>query len=208
MTPTARRPADSDEPLAGHEFDGIQEYDKRLPNWWLWTLYGAVAFSFFYWFYFHWIGNPESAPERLQRRLAQIALAAATSGGAPLDDAALWKMTRDNAIVTSGRKTFLTQCVSCHGVELKGGIGPNLTDKDWIHGGRPSELINTITTGVLAKGMPAWGPVLGRARIAEVASYIMSHHTEGEEIRIVPSTAPTLAPGAALPAAPPAPAQP
>lgn len=203
MNPQPKSPADADEAVLGHEFDGIQEYDKRLPNWWLWTLYGAVAFSFFYWFYYHWVGHPESAPERLQRQLAQIAMIAATSGGAQLDDKALWGMSRDTKIVTAGRKTFLTTCASCHGVDLSGGIGAKLNDKDWIHGGKPAEIVDTISKGVLAKGMPTWGPVLGKVRIAEVAAFVLSHHAEGEEIRIVPSTAPTVAPGAAPPAAAP-----
>jgi len=201
MNQPARDSADADAPLKGHSFDGIEEYDKKLPNWWLWTLYGAIAFSFFYWFYFHWVGNPETSVQRLERRLSEIALAAASSGGAELDDAALWKMSRDEKIVAGGRKTFLTQCVSCHGADLKGGIGVNLTDQDWVHGGKPSEVVNTVTKGVLDKGMPAWGPILGKMRVAQVAAFVLSHHEEGEPIRIVPSpTKSTTATGTPAPA--------
>lgn len=198
MSQLAQKSADADAPLKGHSFDGIEEYDKKLPNWWLWTLYGAIAFSFFYWFYFHWVGNPETSVQRLERQLSAIALAAASSGGAELDDTALWKMSRDEKIVSAGRKTFLTTCVSCHGVDLKGGIGVNLTDKDWVHGGKPTEVVRTVTKGVLDKGMPSWGPVLGKMRVAQVAAFVLSHHAEGEEIHMVPS--PTKSAGAAAPA--------
>lgn len=187
---------DAEDSLKAHSFDGIEEYDKKLPNWWLWTLYGAMVFSFFYWFYFHWVGNPETSAQRLDRQLSAIALAAASSGG-ELDDAALWKMSKDEKIISDGRKTFLTTCVSCHGVDLKGGIGANLIDNDWIHGGKPTEVARTVTKGVLDKGMPAWGPVLGKMRVAQVAAFVLSHHAEGAPIRIVPSASTAPAPAGA-----------
>ena len=28
---------DEDYPTTGHEWDGIREYDKPMPRWWLWT---------------------------------------------------------------------------------------------------------------------------------------------------------------------------
>ena len=36
--------------------------------------------------------------------------------------------------------------------------------------------------GVLAKGMPTWGPVLGAKKVSEVTAYILSKHQEGEPI--------------------------
>ena len=42
--------------LRAHSFDGIQEYDNRLPNWWLWTLHGSIVFSLAYWIIFHSLG--------------------------------------------------------------------------------------------------------------------------------------------------------
>ena len=42
-----------EDPLRPHSFDGIHEYDKRLPNWWLWTLYGAIIYSAIYWGLYH-----------------------------------------------------------------------------------------------------------------------------------------------------------
>ncbi len=44
-----------------HDFDGIQEYDNRLPNWWLWILYGTIVFALGYWLFFHTFGVGDTA---------------------------------------------------------------------------------------------------------------------------------------------------
>lgn len=177
-----------------HIYDGIQEYDNRLPNWWLWTLYGAIMFSFAYWFYYHWPAPAESGGERVTRKMARIAADAAKKSGGELTDGELWKMSRDPQVVSAGRNTFQTLCASCHMPDLSGKIGPNLKDTQWIHGGLPHEVVATITNGVPVKGMPTWGPALGKQKISEVAAYVLSFHKQGEPITI----------GASKPALPPA----
>jgi cytochrome c oxidase cbb3-type subunit 3 len=68
--------------------------------------------------------------------------------------------------------------VACHGAELKGGIGPDLTDDTWIHGSAPDSVLATIRDGVAAKGMPSWGPILGPDKIRQVAAYILIEGSE------------------------------
>jgi cytochrome c oxidase cbb3-type subunit 3 len=68
-------------------------------------------------------------------------------------------------------------------------IGASLIGTKWITGGHPTELIATVSKGT-ARGMPAWGPVLGSRRITEVVAYVLSYHKEGEPIEIVSSPAP------------------
>ncbi len=177
----------AEDPLRPHTYDGIQEYDKRLPNWWLWTLYGAIAFSVGYWFNYHWVGTMQSSGQRVEAEMRRIALAAAQSSSANLTDDQLWDMSRDSKIVAAGKATFVTTCASCHQEDLSGKIGPNLKDQNWIHGGTPNEIVTTLVNGVPAKGMPTWGPVLGRAKISEVAAFVLSHHKQGEPIIAVPS---------------------
>jgi len=181
----------TEEKIRDHVFDGIQEYDKLLPNWWLMTLYGAIVFAAAYWFYYHYPTMHESSGQRLERTMNEIALAAAKNAGADLTDDQLWAMSKDSKVTGAGALTFQTTCASCHMPDLTGKIGPNLRDNLWIHGGKPTEIINTITNGVPAKGMPTWGPVLGKAKIAEVASYILSYHSPTDPIIEVKSTTPT-----------------
>jgi len=78
----------------------------------------------------------------------------------------------------------MASCASCHSDDLNGKIGPNLKDHRWRHGGKPTEVLRTIAEGVPSKGMPAWAPVLGRAKVAEIAAFVMSHHQPDEPIEV------------------------
>lgn len=181
-----------------HSFDGIQEYDKRLPRWWLLTLYGAIAFAVIYWAYYHAYEFGTTPARALEMTMTANAERAAQESGV-IDDQAVWKMSLDPQHVATGKTTFETTCAACHKPDLTGLIGPNLVDHEWIHGGNPMDLVKTITEGNLLKGMPAWGPLLGQQKIAEVTAYIFSFHKPGEEIVAVPGWTP---PGAAPAPAP------
>ncbi|MGB0744628.1 MAG: c-type cytochrome, partial [Opitutales bacterium] len=76
--------------------------------------------------------------------------------------------------VSAGQETFEKNCVQCHGPELKGGIGFNLVDDEWIHGSTPSEIYVSVSQGFLDKGMQPWEPILGQKRIAETVAYVLS----------------------------------
>ena len=182
MTPTPKPPEDPDA-IRPHVFDGIQEYDKRLPNWWLITLYGAIVFWVGYWFYYERAHLGHTNVEAVEQELAVIEakrLASAPS----VDDASLWKMSRNAIFVEAGRATFATTCASCHTDKLTGAIGPNLVDRLWIHGGRPTDVYATVDKGILAKGMPPWGPVIGPKKVSETVAYILSYHKEGEPVEV------------------------
>jgi cytochrome c oxidase cbb3-type subunit 3 len=180
MTPPPNPPP-AEDPIRPHTFDGIQEYDKRLPNWWLATFYITVVFWVGYWFYYHRAHMGPTQTAAVEQQLSAIE-AARFANTPTLDDASLWKMSRNPVIVAAGQETFMTTCASCHNQKLTGGIGPNLVDHLWLHGGHPTDIYHTITNGVLVKGMPQWGPVLGAKKISEVAAFILSHHQEGEPI--------------------------
>jgi cytochrome c oxidase cbb3-type subunit III len=193
MSDSVQRPPDGDN-LRPHHYDGIQEYDKRLPNWWLWTLYLTIIFSVVYWFYYFTtrVGpDDQAAVNQAMGRIEAVKLASVAS----LNDETLWKMSQNAAFVSSGQTVFTSTCVTCHLASLRGkaenpaAVGASLIGTKWIYGGRPMDLVNTVSKGS-ARGMPAWGPVLGTKRITEVVAYVLSHHTPGEPMEIVPSPAP------------------
>lgn len=188
--PTGEEHPDSFRP---HTYDGIQEYDKRLPNWWLYTLYGAIVFAVIYWFVHVTAFIVPTDGAQVDASIAAINAAKMSSSIDVTNDDAFWEMSRNPVFVDAGKVTFNSLCSPCHLVSLRGkdenpgAVGPNLTDFRWIHGGTPKEIFHTVDGGVLAKGMPSWGPVLGRKKAAEVVAYVLSHHKPGEPIEVQPS---------------------
>lgn len=188
MTPL---PPDSEKEIRAHVFDGIAEYNQRLPNWWLMTLYLTIVFAVGYWAYYEWFRVGLTGPQRVERDMARID-AARLAAAPATDDASLWKMSRNPMFVEAGRATFNTTCASCHTEKLTGGIGPNLVDHLWIHGGKPGDVRTTVEKGVLVKGMPAWGPVIGPKKVTEVVAYILSYHQENEPVEVQTAWIPPL----------------
>jgi cytochrome c oxidase cbb3-type subunit 3 len=190
--------APTDHPLRPHSYDGIHEYDQRLPRWWLLTLYGAMVYAALYWAFYQTYGFGTTPAHALESQMAENADRAARNSGVINDDI-LWKMSRDPQVIAAGKVTVETTCAACHKPDLSGLIGPNLLDHEWIHGGKPMDVVKTITEGSLLKGMPAWGPLLGKQKITEVAAFIFSHHQPGEEIIPVAGWTPLLPGGVPAP---------
>lgn len=180
------KPPPPEDPIRPHTYDGIQEYDKRLPNWWLYTLYITIVFWVGYWSYYEWFDVGLSSEETVT--VAMNKIQASRLAAATIDDATLWQMSRNPAFVEAGRATYATNCAACHLASLRGkaespvAIGPDLTDNVWISGGKPTEINDIITHGVLDKGMPSWGSVLGARKISELTALILSYHQEGDPI--------------------------
>ena len=150
----------------GAESDGIEEYDNPMPNWWVGMFYLTIIWAVAYVAYYHFIGR-ESYVKSLAAQVAEAEARWPKSSQ-------LATVEETPAAIAAGEAVYQANCVACHGAELQGGIGPNLVDSTWIHGGKPDEIVATITNGVAAKGMPTWGPILGNEKIGEVAAYIIS----------------------------------
>jgi cytochrome c oxidase cbb3-type subunit III len=156
-----------------HVYDGIEEQDNRLPNWWLAILWGTLVFGLGYWLYYETAGLGLQPREELKADLAVIAQKK-SAGGGPVNDAALLALSQDATGLAAGKSTFQSTCAACHGASGEGSIGPNLTDKFWLHGGKPTDIHRTISQGSVAKGMPAWEPTLGAERVKQLAAYVLT----------------------------------
>lgn len=154
-----------------HEVDGIQEYDNKLPNWWLFTLYASIVFAGAYWFYYDVFEAGEPPPRAYRREMAQRLESLGKE--IPITEAALTDLTHDPVAMAEGAKLFATSCTPCHGPAGGGTVGPNLTDDYWLHGGSAEQIHRSIADGYAAKGMPAWGQQLGAKRIPAITAYVL-----------------------------------
>jgi cytochrome c oxidase cbb3-type subunit 3 len=158
-----------------HTYDDISEFDNHLPNWWLYTLYGAMVFALGYLGHYHVFHSGLSSTEAYEREMAADRAAAAERARAgAVTPEALLTLSRDPATVRQGREVFTQNCVACHAPTGGGGIGPNLTDRFWINGGAPDRVYRSVTDGVPARGMPAWGPQLGARRVQSTVAYLLT----------------------------------
>ena len=161
----------------GHNYDGIEELDNRLPNWWLGTLYGSILFALGY-FGYYVMGSGPTLVKQYEQDKSEAEYAAYLKGGNKKGptEAALLAVFKDPGRRKEGQAVFASKCVACHGDHAQGGIGPNLTDDYWLHGGKLTEISHTVTAGVPDKGMPPWGPILKDSEIESVVAFIRSVH--------------------------------
>ena len=157
-----------------HDYDGIQEFDNRLPNWWLWTLWGTIFFAIGYWLVFHTYGLRDLPIAKYDKIMEESNALLADSAARGLTAEDLVAMSRDPEKTAHGQEVWRQYCTVCHKENGEGLVGPNLTDPYWIHGGGPLEIHATVVNGVLAKGMAAWGRQLGPERIDAVVAWVLT----------------------------------
>lgn len=161
----------------GHTFDGITEFDNKLPNWWLWSFYLACIYSVVYWIAYHSTGFADHPGEQYELRIeAAEAAAEAEQLLEVVDDDGLRGLAEDPAVVAKGAKVFAGTCAACHTPTGAGLIGPNLTDKFWLHGGSPTAIYKIVTEGAPdpTKGMLPWRPQIGEAQCQQVTAFLLT----------------------------------
>lgn len=173
--------------LLDHNYDGIQEFDYPLPSWWTWTFVLGIVFAIFYIYYLQ-VANGPTIKDGFNKDMIAInkirAEQALLTGNFDLGKYQTWKAGAD--FKKQGLEVFEENCLSCHEEKGKGDIGPNLTDKYWIHLKTitPATVYGMINRGMEDNGMPAWGETISKEEMYAATSYVMSiinTNVEGKE---------------------------
>ncbi|MCW5517192.1 cbb3-type cytochrome c oxidase N-terminal domain-containing protein [Muriicola sp. Z0-33] len=161
--------------ILDHNYDGIRELDNKLPPWWVYMFYATIIFGVVYLARFHVFGDYTQDQEYEQEvAAAQIAIDAYKKTAKDLVDANTVVLLTDAGDLSAGKAIFDASCAVCHMPDGGGGIGPNLTDQNWILGGGIKNIFNTISEGGRdGKGMIAWKQTLKPLEMAQVGSYIV-----------------------------------
>lgn len=161
--------------LTDHAYDGIQEFDNPLPGWWKWMFVGSIIFSVGYAAYFH-IGAPGRAvADQYDRALAaNTRLQFKEIGDLQPDEKTIATYMQKDSWLKVGQVVFKTHCVSCHGRDGEGKVGPNLTDEHYKHLQNLEGIARVINQGAANNAMPAWSNRLHANEVVLVSAYVAS----------------------------------
>jgi len=160
----------------GHDYDGIRELDNRLPPWWLYGFYCTILFAGVYLWRYH-VSHTAPLPQeeyRIAMHNAEVQKTEYLKKAANNVDENTVKLLTAPADLAAGKSVFETTCFACHGKNGEGGVGPNLTDEYWLHGGSINDVFKTIKYGWPDKGMKSWKDDYSPSQIAQIASYVES----------------------------------
>ena len=162
--------------ILDHNYDGIKELDNNLPPWWIYSFYISIIFAAVYLLRFH-VFDGYTQIDELETELAdaRIAIEEYKKTAKNLVDINTVELLTDAADVKAGQAIFQSNCVACHMADGGGGIGPNLTDENWVLGGGIKNVFKTVSEGGRSgKGMIAWKAQLTPLEMAQVSSYVLS----------------------------------
>lgn len=159
-----------------HIYDGIVEQNNPMPEWWKWLFILSIAFSFNYWLHYETGSGPtlkQEYDEALKKYQEDVDRAAGQTQ-ADTEESLAGYMKSEPALA-NGAGVFALKCAMCHGENLEGKIGPNLTDAFWTTGnGSRMAVLQVIAKGSAAKGMPPWEGMLKAKEIKDVTAFVYS----------------------------------
>ncbi|WP_448517859.1 c-type cytochrome [Rhodoflexus sp.] len=159
----------TNEVMADHSYDGIQEMDNGMPPWLAYFFYVTIGFGIVYMLNYHVFRISDLQEAEYQAEVAQAVLRYGDN-----KDKVKVQIVQisDKALLENAKSIFEKNCTACHGKALEGGVGPNLTDNAYLHGNQLADIFKVIREGVPAKGMISWKGKLSDEEILQVASFI------------------------------------
>ena len=164
----------------GHVWDGdLREMNNPLPRWWVWLFIITIVFGFVYLALYPGLGtyggklgwtSAGQHKDEVAKGDAAVAPLYAKFSAMKVED-----VSRDPQAKAIGERLFMNNCSQCHGSDAHGGKGfPNLTDADWLHGGTPEKIKETLVLGRMGN-MPPMAAAVGTADdVKNVANYVLS----------------------------------
>jgi cytochrome c oxidase cbb3-type subunit III len=176
----ARRRVMAGDNSTGHVWDeDLRELNNPLPRWWMWLFVLTIVFSAGYLALYPGMG---SVPGRLgwsssaqygEEKAQAQALAApvyAAFAATPVET-----LARNAQAMAVGERLFANHCAACHGADAHGSKGfPNLADADWLWGGTPQRIEESITQGRQGVMPPLAAAVGSSDDVRNLASYVLT----------------------------------
>ena len=167
--------------VTGHVWDEtLEEYSNPLPNWWRWMFYITVVFSIVYLALYPGLGNNRGVFNWTMRGQYDDEMKAAEAKYGPKFNKYLQQdvmtVAADPEAREMGQRLFVTYCAQCHGSDAGGGPGfPNLKDNDWLWGGTPEKIKETITNGRMGVMTPKGvKPDMDAEQVKDAVHYVRS----------------------------------
>jgi cytochrome c oxidase cbb3-type subunit III len=176
----ARRRVMGGDNTTGHVWDeDLRELNNPLPRWWMWLFVLTLVFAGVYLALYPGLGSAAGSLNWTSANQYQEEQAKARALTAPLyagfAATAVPELARNPQAMAVGERLFANNCAACHGADAKGSKGfPNLTDADWLWGGTPERIKETITQGRQGMMPPVAAAVGTPEDVRNVANYALS----------------------------------
>ncbi len=164
----------------GHVWDGdLREMNNPLPLWWVGLFVITVVFGLGYLALYPGLGRFAGSLQWSQAGQYEAEVERINAASAPVYAAfaamPFETLARDPKAQAIGERLYMNNCAQCHASDARGSKGfPNLTDSDWLHGGTPEKIIETITLGRIGQMPPMAAAVGSPQDVKDVANYVMS----------------------------------
>jgi cytochrome c oxidase cbb3-type subunit 3 len=175
-----KKVAASADNTTGHVWDeDLREMNNPLPMWWVGLFIITIVFALGYLYLYPGLGTSAGSYGWTSKGQYNDEVAKANEALKPLyanfDALPPEQLAKDAKAMAIGERLFMNNCAQCHGSDARGSKGfPNLTDGDWLHGGTPDKIKETITLGRIGV-MPPMAAAVGSADdVKNVANYVLS----------------------------------